>query len=75
MLFNLSGRWNKRASALATTALSAWLFIGAAPLFAQGAVTGTVTDSESLSPCSRGSGVRSRYVSRYALGRSGHVSP
>jgi TonB-linked SusC/RagA family outer membrane protein len=50
MLFNLSGRWNKRASALATTALSAWLFIGAAPLFAQGAVTGTVTDSESLSP-------------------------
>ena len=52
MLFNLSGRWNKRASALATTALSAWLFIGAAPLFAQGAVTGTVTDSESMSPVS-----------------------
>ena len=50
MLFNLSGRWNKRASALATTALSAWLFIGAAPLLAQGAVTGTITDSESLSP-------------------------
>ncbi len=52
MLFDLSGRWNKRASALATTVLSAWLFIGAAPLFAQGAVTGTVTDSETLNAIS-----------------------
>ena len=52
MLFDLSGRWNKRASALAATALSAWLFVGAAPVYAQGAVTGTVTDAESLAPIS-----------------------
>ena len=51
MLFDLSGRC-KRASALAITALSAWLFIGAAPLIAQGAVQGTVTDAESLAPVS-----------------------
>ncbi|MDX1576935.1 MAG: SusC/RagA family TonB-linked outer membrane protein, partial [Gemmatimonadota bacterium] len=50
MLFDWSGRWTKRASALATTALSAWLFIGAAPLFAQGAITGTVVDAETLAP-------------------------
>ncbi|WP_419167331.1 SusC/RagA family TonB-linked outer membrane protein [Candidatus Palauibacter sp.] len=37
-------------SALAATAVSAWLFIGAAPLLAQGAVSGTVTDAESLAP-------------------------
>ncbi|WP_419163246.1 SusC/RagA family TonB-linked outer membrane protein [Candidatus Palauibacter sp.] len=49
MLFHLSGRW-KRASALAATAVSAWLFIGAAPLIAQGAVSGTITDSETLAP-------------------------
>ncbi|MCY3599117.1 MAG: SusC/RagA family TonB-linked outer membrane protein [Gemmatimonadetes bacterium] len=30
--------------------MSAWLFIGAAPLLAQGAISGTVTDSESLAP-------------------------
>ena len=50
MLFDWSGRWTKRASALATTALSAWLFIGAAPLIAQGAITGTVSDAETLAP-------------------------
>ena len=49
MLFDLSGGW-KRVSALAATAVSAWLFIGAAPLLAQGAVSGTVTDAESLAP-------------------------
>ena len=49
MLFHLSGR-RRRASALAATAVSAWLFIGAAPLLAQGAISGTVTDSESLAP-------------------------
>ena len=49
MLFHLS-EWRKRASALAVTAVSAWLFIGAAPLLAQGAISGTVTDSESLAP-------------------------
>ncbi len=49
MLFRLSGR-RKRASALAATAVSAWLFIGAAPLLAQGAISGTVTDAESLAP-------------------------
>ncbi|WP_419934751.1 carboxypeptidase-like regulatory domain-containing protein [Candidatus Palauibacter sp.] len=37
-------------SALAATAVSAWLFIGAAPLLAQGAVSGTVTDAESMGP-------------------------
>ncbi|WP_420447039.1 SusC/RagA family TonB-linked outer membrane protein [Candidatus Palauibacter sp.] len=30
--------------------MSAWLFIGAAPLLAQGAVSGTVTDAETLAP-------------------------
>ncbi|WP_420637128.1 SusC/RagA family TonB-linked outer membrane protein [Candidatus Palauibacter sp.] len=49
MLFDLSGG-RKRVSALAATAVSAWLFIGAAPLLAQGAVSGTVTDAESLAP-------------------------
>ncbi|WP_420633662.1 SusC/RagA family TonB-linked outer membrane protein [Candidatus Palauibacter sp.] len=49
MLFHLSGRW-KRASALTATSVSAWLFIGAAPLIAQGAVSGTITDSETLAP-------------------------
>ncbi|WP_419942617.1 SusC/RagA family TonB-linked outer membrane protein [Candidatus Palauibacter sp.] len=49
MLFDLSGR-RKRVSALAATAVSAWLFIGAAPLLAQGAVSGTVTDAESMAP-------------------------
>ncbi|MYC88586.1 MAG: SusC/RagA family TonB-linked outer membrane protein [Gemmatimonadales bacterium] len=49
MLFHLSGR-RRRASALAATAVSAWLFIGAAPLIAQGAISGTVTDAESLAP-------------------------
>ena len=49
MLFHLSGQ-RRRASALTATAVSAWLFIGAAPLFAQGAVSGTVTDAESLAP-------------------------
>ena len=49
MLFDLSGG-RKRMSALAATAVSAWLFIGAAPLLAQGAVSGTVTDAESLAP-------------------------
>ena len=49
MLFDLSGR-RKRVSALAATAVSAWLFIGAAPLLAQGAVSGTVADAESLAP-------------------------
>ena len=49
MLFDLSERW-RRAGALTTTALSAWLFIGAAPLFAQGAITGTVTDAETFAP-------------------------
>ncbi len=49
MLFDLSER-RKRVSALAATAVSAWLFIGAAPLLAQGAVSGTVTDAESLAP-------------------------
>ncbi|WP_419163244.1 SusC/RagA family TonB-linked outer membrane protein [Candidatus Palauibacter sp.] len=49
MLFDSSGRW-KRASVLAATAVSAWLFIGAAPLIAQGAVSGTITDSETLAP-------------------------
>ena len=47
MLLHLSGRW-KRASALTATSVSAWLFIGAAPLIAQGAVSGTITDSETL---------------------------
>ena len=49
MLFHLSGR-RRRASALAATAVSAWLFIGAAPLIAQGAISGTITDAESLAP-------------------------
>ena len=49
MLFDLSGR-RRRAGALAATAVSAWLFIGAAPLLAQGAVSGTVTDAESMAP-------------------------
>ena len=49
MLFDLSGG-RRRVSALAATAMSAWLFIGAAPLLAQGAVSGTVTDAESLAP-------------------------
>ncbi len=49
MLFDLSGG-RRRVSALAATAVSAWLFIGAAPLLAQGAVSGTVTDAESLAP-------------------------
>ncbi len=49
MLFHLSGR-RLRASALTATAVSAWLFIGAAPLLAQGAISGTVTDAESLAP-------------------------
>ena len=49
MLFDVSGGW-RRASALAATAMSAWLFVGAAPLLAQGAVSGTVTDAESLAP-------------------------
>ena len=49
MLFDLSER-RKRVSALAATAVSAWLFIGAAPLLAQGAVSGTVTDAESMAP-------------------------
>ncbi len=49
MLFDLSGG-RKRVSALAATAVSAWLFIGAAPLLAQGAVSGTVTDAESMGP-------------------------
>ena len=49
MLFDLSGG-RKRVSALAATAMSAWLFIGAAPLLAQGAISGTVTDAESLAP-------------------------
>ena len=49
MFHESSGR-RKRASALAATAVSVWLFIGAAPLLAQGAVSGTVTDAESLAP-------------------------
>ena len=49
MLFDV-WRGRKRASALAATAMSAWLVIGAAPLLAQGAVSGTVTDAESLAP-------------------------
>ena len=49
MLFESSGR-RRRASALAATVVSAWLFIGAAPLLAQGAISGTVTDAESLAP-------------------------
>ncbi|WP_420464316.1 SusC/RagA family TonB-linked outer membrane protein [Candidatus Palauibacter sp.] len=49
MLFDLSGG-RKRVSALAATAVSVWLFIGAAPLLAQGAVSGTVTDAESMAP-------------------------
>ncbi len=52
MLFDWSGRWSSRATAVATAALSAWLFIGAVPLYAQGAITGTVTDSETLAPVS-----------------------
>ncbi|MFV1987807.1 MAG: carboxypeptidase-like regulatory domain-containing protein, partial [Gemmatimonadota bacterium] len=51
MLFDWSGRWTSRASALATAALSAALFIGVGNVAAQqGAVTGTVTDSETLQP-------------------------
>ncbi|WP_420441623.1 SusC/RagA family TonB-linked outer membrane protein [Candidatus Palauibacter sp.] len=49
MLLRLSER-RRRAGALTATALSAWLFIGAAPLLAQGAISGTVTDAESLAP-------------------------
>ena len=49
MLFDV-WRGRRRVSALAATAMSAWLFIGAAPLLAQGAVSGTVTDAESLAP-------------------------
>ena len=49
MLFDVSGG-RKRVSALAATAMSAWLFVGAAPLLAQGAISGTVTDAESLAP-------------------------
>jgi len=48
-LFESSGR-RRRANALAATAVSAWLLVGAAPLLAQGAVSGTVTDAESLAP-------------------------
>ncbi len=49
MLVHLSARW-KRGSTLAAVAIGGWLFIGAAPLAAQGAITGTVTDAESLQP-------------------------
>ena len=49
MLFHLSGR-RKRAGALTATALGVWLLVGAAPLIAQGAVSGTVTDAETLAP-------------------------
>ena len=49
MLFDV-WRGRRRVSALAATVMSAWLVIGAAPLLAQGAVSGTVTDAESLAP-------------------------
>ncbi|MDX1395385.1 MAG: hypothetical protein R3195_13435, partial [Gemmatimonadota bacterium] len=51
MLLDWSGRWTGRARALATAALSAGLFIGAGNVSAQqGAITGTVSDSETLQP-------------------------
>ena len=51
MLFDWSGRWTSRASATAIAALGAFLFIGVGNVAAQqGAVTGTITDSETLQP-------------------------
>ena len=51
MLFDWSERWAGRAGALATAALSAWLFVGAGSVSAQqGAITGTVADAETLRP-------------------------
>ena len=52
MLFDWSERKAGRTSALVATALGAWLFIGAGSVVAQGAVTGTVTDAETLAPVS-----------------------
>lgn len=51
MLFDWSNRRTCRASALATAALGAFFFIGVATVSAQqGAITGTVSDSETLQP-------------------------
>ena len=51
MQYDWSGRWTSCAKALATAALSAALFLGAGNVSAQqGAVTGTVTDAETLQP-------------------------
>ena len=49
MLFDLFGG-RRRAGALAATAVGVWLSAGAAPVLAQGAISGTVTDAESLAP-------------------------
>ena len=49
MLFDLFGG-RRRASALAVAAVGVWLSAGAAPVLAQGAISGTVTDAESLAP-------------------------
>ena len=49
MLFDLLGG-RRRAGALAATAVGVWLSAGAAPVLAQGAISGTVTDAESLAP-------------------------
>jgi len=51
MLFDWSDRWTRRASALGAAALGAFLFIGAGSAVAQqGAITGTVSDAETLQP-------------------------
>ena len=49
MLFDLFGG-RRRTSALAVAAVGVWLSAGAAPVLAQGAISGTVTDAESLAP-------------------------
>ena len=49
MLFDSFGG-RRRASALTAAAVGVWLSAGAAPVLAQGAISGTVTDAESLAP-------------------------
>ncbi len=51
MLADWSGRWSSRAGVLLTAALGAWLLVGPGSAYAQqGAIAGTVTDSETLRP-------------------------
>ncbi len=51
MLADWSGRWSSRAGVLLTAALGAWLLVGPGSAYAQqGAIAGTVSDSETLRP-------------------------